>query len=163
MDNYEIWNLIQEYQKELENLWYDMSEDNLENIINWFISISNSILPDWIERKRNVELNNIIVSNLYDNLVEIYKISIDWEPTIKFEEKEYKSKYWVLLDIAEKENHNNLLNDLENTNKISKIRILKVINDIKNNKGIIDLFHRWLLTKEQEQLLAKIWFNYKLK
>jgi hypothetical protein len=63
-----------------------MSEDNIINIVNGFIDISNSILPDGMQKTPNKELNDIISSNLYNSIIKIYKK--DYSKAIKSEKSE---------------------------------------------------------------------------
>ena len=182
MRNTDIYNLVEEKKSELKKLWYNTSAENMEDLINWFIKIANSMMTDEMEKIDNIELNTIIFNNIDNDEINLFKpIDIKFNKGLNSEnnniesceDDEYSESKNRLFEMNKKLDlfNQNITNDeiLKFIKKedsrltLSKKDIANLVKILKKKKQILKEFNEWKLSKIQEDLLIELWYQYNLK
>lgn len=179
MKNTQLWNIIEKYKKELNALWYDTSDDNMENLINGFIKIANSMMTDEMEKMPNIDFLNFlnqlspfknvkiefiksdkkIISNLLDENSNTKNL------TIKHAIKNINKNQ--IIDKLSKYIYENKINEFlkyfENENTIKYIVDKKItkkqIKEMLINENILEKFNKWDLTEKETQIIIELLNN----
>lgn len=166
MINHNILEIIQKEKKELEEIWYNISDENIEYITNWFINIANSMITEDIREIPNFKNNKLINSLIYDipvfkeakieKMRENYKLyensnnHNDFITNVINRNKLYlENKYKKLLELIG-----------ENNNKqIDKKNIIKIKKILLKNKVLLDKFNKGKLSNIENQIIIKLLKN----
>ncbi len=173
MEDIYISNLIEEYKKELEDIWYKITDENIETIILWFIQISNAMLEGEIQKIENAQFKEFILSsspiwlkfikpeNILDQLVNNLWIKSDKKLRVNYlleVTDDFNQIVQNKLQLLNKEQ--NLFKVLENITIKSNLSesILKHISkdDIKNfleSSNMMEKFNKWMLTEKENKLI----------
>lgn len=161
MNNAEIYNIIIENKEQLKRVGYIFDEDNIENILNWFIKIATSMLSDG-QRIANKDIRNFLLS-LSPYKVEISKIDYETTPTcIDFNNTSNNNQKYIFNNIEESLNEfvlTDFYDNLENWNKKLIIRKNiqgKVVEKQLKDLNLLDKFNKWELTEKENQIIIKL-------
>jgi len=174
MENTSLWNIVEGYKKELKSLWYDTSDENMENLINWFIKIANSMIDDNTRTIPNIDMWSFLlklspfkvkINDLNINNNELFNDEKS-ETTIKFKIDFSKERLNKWIQDIKTENNKSIINDffdnLEKWNnhliidrKIKKKTLIKILKDMK----LMDKFNKWELTEKENQIIVELLNN----
>ena len=169
MDNKEIIELIEERKVKLKKIWYKVQDENFEELVNWFISIANSMMTENMNKIPNMEVSKSFHQNadFYERVN--FDISRCYNNMIKNNIKDLNSKKFNPLWYEfENPNDTNEEAEIKETNNNYKFLLSQLdkhylrdfwwhIESVKEkilwNKDIIESFNKWDLTKLEEEML----------
>lgn len=153
----EIWMIVFKKRDLLKELWYDVSDENMEILINWFIKIANSMITDNMNKIPNIDMVTFITK------LSPYKITINNENNsknnINQEDEEIINKGKLIMS------HlviNETLYKLENWDYdrlIDEKLTKKDIEKILNSHNLIEKYNKWELNEKENKIIIELLNN----